>query len=108
MSEAHGGYCGAFALPKTPFVSQPFFGHYSSTGGRGPGGTITGPSGVGGTTTPGTTTPGTTTTPPATSTPTPGANTPFDPNQYETPPQGQPKVQKPPSDNGGGAQAPAH
>jgi penicillin-binding protein 1A len=106
MSQAHGGYCGAFPLPKTPFVSQPFFGRYSSTGGRGPGGTATGPvGGAPGTTTPGTTTPGTAT-PPAT-TPAPG-NAPFDPNQYETPPQGPPKTQTPPSDGGGGAQAPAH
>jgi penicillin-binding protein 1A len=107
MSQAHGGYCGTFPLPKTPFVSQPFFGHYSSTGGRGPGGTITGPSGEPGTTTPGTTTPGTTT-PPATTTPTPSGNTPFDPNQYETPPQGPPDVKTPPANGGGGAQAPAH
>src|SRR4051794_3908064 len=89
ISQAHGGYCGAFPLPKTPFVSQPFFGHYSSTGGRGPGGTISGPVGVpgtAGTTTPGTTgtTPGATTPPVATPAPGNGA---FDPNQYETPPQ---------------------
>jgi penicillin-binding protein 1A len=105
MEQAHGGYCGAFPLPKTPFVSQPFFGHYSTTGGRGPGGTITGPVSPG-TTTPGTTTPGTTTPPAATPAPDTGGT--FDPNQYETPPQGPPKVGKPPTDAGGGAQAPAH
>jgi penicillin-binding protein 1A len=100
MSQAHGKFCGAFPLPKEPFVSQPFFGHYSSTGGRGPGGTVTGPTGATATPTPGTSTP------PAT-TPTPGNGTggAFDPNQYETPPQGPPNVKKPPSRGNG---TPAH
>ena len=29
-----GSFCGSFPLPKEPFVSQPFFGDYSSSGGN--------------------------------------------------------------------------
>jgi penicillin-binding protein 1A len=29
-----GSFCGSFAQPKEPFVSQPFFGEYSSSGGN--------------------------------------------------------------------------
>ena len=29
-----GSFCGSFPLPKEPFVSQPFFGDYASTGGN--------------------------------------------------------------------------
>ncbi len=32
MKKAVGKYCGDFRPPKTPFVSQPFFGHYATTG----------------------------------------------------------------------------
>jgi penicillin-binding protein 1A len=32
MKKAVGKYCGGFPQPKTPFVSQPFFGHYATTG----------------------------------------------------------------------------
>jgi penicillin-binding protein 1A len=32
MRHATNGYCGAFPLPKHAFVSQPFFGTYSTTG----------------------------------------------------------------------------
>jgi penicillin-binding protein 1A len=32
MKTAHGSFCGAFAPPKTPFVSTPFFGTYAKTG----------------------------------------------------------------------------
>jgi penicillin-binding protein 1A len=32
MRSAHGKYCGGFAQPKKPFVSTPFFGKYSKTG----------------------------------------------------------------------------
>jgi penicillin-binding protein 1A len=106
MKQAIGHFCGAFPLPKSPFVSQPFFGHYASTGGRSSssgGGTITGPVGPA-------TTPTTPTTPASPSTPGnggTGANGTFDPNKYETPPQPPPKIKGPPSNGNGGAQAPA-
>jgi penicillin-binding protein 1A len=29
-----GNFCGSFPLPKEPFVSKPFFGDYSSSGGN--------------------------------------------------------------------------
>jgi penicillin-binding protein 1A len=32
MKKAVGKYCGPFKQPTTPFVSQPFFGHYATTG----------------------------------------------------------------------------
>jgi penicillin-binding protein 1A len=32
MKTAHGGYCGDFPAPKTPFASTPFFGTYATTG----------------------------------------------------------------------------
>jgi penicillin-binding protein 1A len=32
MKKAVGKFCGGFPQPKTPFVSQPFFGHYATTG----------------------------------------------------------------------------
>ena len=34
MRAVKGSYCGAFPQPKHPFVSQPFFGDYSSSGGN--------------------------------------------------------------------------
>src|SRR5262245_12100883 len=34
MKKAKGSYCGGFASPKEPFQAQPFFGHYSRTGGK--------------------------------------------------------------------------
>jgi penicillin-binding protein 1A len=108
MKQAIGHFCGAFPLPKQPFVSQPFFGHYSSTGGRSSsgGGTITGP--VGPTTPTSPTTPTTPTTPTAPGNGDTGTHGAFDPNKYETPPQGPPKTKGPPSNGNGGAQAPAH
>ena len=33
MTPAHGDFCEDFAYPEEPFVSSPFFGKYSSTGG---------------------------------------------------------------------------
>jgi penicillin-binding protein 1A len=96
MKMASGGYCGSFPLPKNPFVSSPFFGHYSQEPGS------SSSSSSGSTTTPGTTTPAPTTT----STPTPstggtgtqqGTGGAFNPNAYESPPQGPPAT-----GNGGG------
>jgi penicillin-binding protein 1A len=37
MKHAKGKYCGSFGKPSEPFVAQPFFGHYSRTGGKGTG-----------------------------------------------------------------------
>ena len=95
MEQAVGKFCGPFPKPKEAFSSQPFFGHYATTGLK-----ATGTPQPGTGVTPGATpAPGTTTTPGATATP--GAtSTPqgFDPNQYETPPQGPPST--------GGAAAP--
>ncbi|HEX5780643.1 MAG TPA: hypothetical protein VFX80_01915, partial [Solirubrobacteraceae bacterium] len=34
MKSIIGGFCGSFPLPKEPFVTQPFFGEYSSGGGN--------------------------------------------------------------------------
>jgi penicillin-binding protein 1A len=90
MKSIIGGFCGAFPLPKEPFQSTPFFGEYSTTGG----------SKLGyGTGTDSTTTPTTPTTPaPAAPTPPPETQQPtspsggaqYDPEQYESPPQGPP------------------
>jgi penicillin-binding protein 1A len=116
MKQARGHYCGEFPEPKHPFVSHPFFGRYSTTGGRTPSGSVSGP--VGTTpTTPGITAPTTPTTPTTPTPVTPPATTPdnggttkgtFDPNQYETPPQGPPKTKSQPGTAGGGTQAPSH
>ena len=110
MKQASGKFCGQFAKPKTPFVSQPFMGYYSRQAGKGKD-DKSDPNDPG-----------------ATATPTPGTDdgarhqpdhrhqrrpttkhqgaanggTTFDPNQYETQPQAPPKTQSP----GGGAQAP--
>ncbi len=98
MKQASGKFCGGFPKPKTPFVSQPFMGHYSQLAGKNDK-KKNDPNAP----------PGATPTPGATSTP--GANgkdkqkpggTTFDPNQYETKPQGPPTTQSP----GGGTQAP--
>ncbi len=90
MEKAIGKFCGAFPQPKEPFQSQPFFGHYA-TSGRPKVPTDQTQPGAAATPAPGATTPTAT----ATATPEPG----FDPNKYETPPQGEPDT--------GGATAPA-
>jgi penicillin-binding protein 1A len=115
MKKAHGKYCGDFKPPKEPFISQPFFGHYSRSGGKDtqsdtPGDQTTVP------TTPAPQAPEEPATPddgaddkgtdtgtdPGTD-PGPGTEDPaFDPNQYETPPQATPETQAP----DGAAQAP--
>jgi penicillin-binding protein 1A len=100
MKHAVGKFCGGFAKPTQPFVSQPFFGHYATTGRLKDPGAKAGPSATPGTPATGTgqknksngKTGGNTNT-------TPGTNgaTPYDPNKYETPPQGaQGNGQKPP------------
>jgi penicillin-binding protein 1A len=102
MQQAVGKFCGPFPQPKEPFVSKPFFGHYA-TGGR-PQAPVTGVAPTTGTSTgiapaaPSTTTGAADTPTPAPTAkakPKPG----FDPNSYQTPPQGQQDT--------GGATAPA-
>jgi penicillin-binding protein 1A len=111
MKAASGKFCGSFPKPKTPFSAQPFQGHYAGEAGKG---SKDDHNSQGDSTTPGTTT-GTGGTTDTTTTDTgtdnggdtgkkksdTGGNG-FDPNQYETPPQGPPTTESP----GGGAQAP--
>jgi penicillin-binding protein 1A len=92
MREAKGSYCGAFPLPKEPFVSQPFFGDYSSSGGDKLGYGEESEDDV-----------PTTPDEDATDEPAPTdedntGGTEFDPDQYESPPQADPNTQPPPDD----------
>jgi penicillin-binding protein 1A len=109
MGSVVGNNCHDFKQPTQPFHSQPFFGHYSREGAK--------DENKDGQTTPGATQPG------ANPQPEPdqqnkgdsnkgqgngkknggdNRNGNFDPNQYETPPQGPPQT----ADPGGGTQAP--
>jgi penicillin-binding protein 1A len=107
MKTAKGKFCGEFPKPTTPFVSSPFFGQYSRTGGRTPSTTTNGTSqAYGGA--PGT--PGTGGTSPGTGTGT-GNTTKYPPSAYESPPQVVPGNNGNGKGNGngntsGGAQAP--
>jgi penicillin-binding protein 1A len=111
MMKVKGKFCGDFKPPKTPFQSSPFFGKYSRSGGRG-----TGESDQ--------QSPGTQPIVPAPTTQEPDEDKPgndnggghdngggnngkkpagdFDPDLYESPPQGAPPAEDP----GGGAEAP--
>jgi penicillin-binding protein 1A len=88
MLKAHGSYCGDFPT-YPPFVSQPFFGHYASTGKQSTGGqgtsttpgTTTQPNGNGGATAPGTN---------GTGTNRDGTGNYTNPQVYQSPPQGPP------------------
>jgi penicillin-binding protein 1A len=105
MKVAKGGFCGDFAQPKEPFQPQPFFGKLSATGTKSDNSyDYTNPNGT-------QTTPGATTPADGTGNGKPGkkdkggggngnGNANFDPNMYESPPQG------PPTGNNGGAGAP--
>jgi penicillin-binding protein 1A len=90
MREAKGSFCGSFAPPKEPFQSSPFYGKHSRANPEGSKTDSTGDA------------TGTTPTEPTTPTTTPTAppeqgtgGEGFDPNTYESPPQGSP-------DTGGG------
>jgi penicillin-binding protein 1A len=93
MKSAHGAYCGDFAAPKHPFVSTPFFGHYSQTGVKdnkvSPGQYQT-----------------STTTPPGTGNSKGNNNgngsTQYPSDQYASPPQGSPNAQTPGTQTGNG------
>jgi penicillin-binding protein 1A len=94
MKVAKGGFCGDFEQPTEPFQPQPFFGKYSATGTRSDNNyDYTDPNGT--QTTPGTTTPDT------------GkkdngnGDKAYDPNMYETQPQGSPDA-GPGNGNGNG------
>jgi penicillin-binding protein 1A len=108
MKQAIGKRCGDFTQPTQPFVSQPFFGHYATTGRKSADGTQ---NGTGATTPDGQATPqgqgqgqgdGKAKPNDQKTTGTNGA-APYDPNKYETPPQGAPNTQSP-----GGQKAPGN
>jgi len=91
MKKAVGKYCGPFKQPTTPFVSQPFFGHYATTGKAkkddGKQGDQKDPKNKNGKGDK-----------PGTGDKTQGAangGTTYDPNQYETQPQGPPATKSP-------------
>jgi hypothetical protein len=91
--------CDPWPQPKVPFVSQPFFGRYSSTGAPGGGvDTSTVPQGA----------PAPQTTPQngtgVGTTPSGGQS--YPPDQYASPPQQAPPGQTPPAGQGGGTGAP--
>ena len=93
MKSIIGKFCGSFPLPKEPFVSQPFFGEYSSSGGSKLGNS-------------GDSDDSTTDdyVPPPEPVPeedtgteeAPSGGTEFDPEQYESAPQGEPETEAPP------------
>ena len=91
MNVAKGSYCGDFTQPSTPVVWAPFYGHYATTGAPGP--DVTTPT----TSTPNNGTGGTT----------PGDYKGYDPRLYASPPQGDPKAQKPPSSPSPNGQSPS-
>jgi penicillin-binding protein 1A len=98
MGQAKGSYCGDFPQPKEPFVSQPFFGDYSSSGGNKLGYGDKPEEDDQSSTDEDTTDEQ----PPADDN---TGGTEFDPDQYESPPQGDPNTQAPP-DNGDGTTPP--
>jgi penicillin-binding protein 1A len=105
MSRIKGDFCGDFEPPESPFVSSPFFGKYSKSGGGLMEGddestdstTTPDPSGTGGETEPEAT---------GETEPDEGADG-FDPDQYESEPQQPPETEEPPpAGTDGGATAP--
>jgi penicillin-binding protein 1A len=118
MSQARGSFCGAFPAPKEPFVAQPFYGTFARTGIHGDQGTAsTYPSDSGTTsTTPATPSGIATPAPTPAATPAPGAGGTtggagtgdggFDPDKYESPPQGPPATEPPPDSGGTGGVTP--
>jgi hypothetical protein len=109
MSVAKGKFCGDFPPPKTPFVAQPFFGRYTTSGG-GKGNPTEGADNSATPTTPVSPTDSATpeATPDDTGTTKPergGDDKGFDPEKYEAPPQ-EPPGNGGDNGNGGGTQAP--
>jgi penicillin-binding protein 1A len=101
MSVAKGKFCGDFPPPKTPFVAQPFFGRYTTSGGgkgnptEGADNSAAAPAPIG-STTPEATPDDTGGTEPETGGDDKGGDEGFDPEKYEAPPQ------EPPAKGGGG------
>ena len=103
MGRIKGSFCGDFEPPKTPFVSSPFYGKYSKSGGSLTGGPE--PTYTPAPTTPAPSTDGTT--PDSTGEQQPESDDQgFDPTQYESPPQAPPDIQAPDPGVGGGAVPP--
>jgi penicillin-binding protein 1A len=103
MKQAVGKYCGDFPKPKHSFVSQQFFGHYATTGGKGADGGAdatgtTSPQGVqgGDQQNNGTGGQGNTGDPGGQKTPATNGGTTYDPGKYESPPHGTPGAGNPP------------
>jgi penicillin-binding protein 1A len=86
-----GSFCGSFPLPKEPFVSQPFFGEYASTGGNKLGFSDDSDDEAEPTEPAPEETPENTGDDNA-----PSGGTEFDPEQYESEPQGPPETEAPP------------
>jgi penicillin-binding protein 1A len=106
MGRIKGNFCGDFAPPEHPFISSPFYGKYSKSGGSlMEGDDSTDPTTpIDPTTTDDT---GGATGPDSTGEATPDqGNGGFDPDQYESTPQPPPDTQAPETGNGGGAEAP--
>jgi penicillin-binding protein 1A len=101
MSKATRGRCPSFPPPQEPFVATPFFGEYASTGGSKIGGTEEGDTLDDGTYVP---PPIEEETAPEPETEEePDEDTGFDPEQYESEPQGPPDTVPPGNGNGNGA-----
>lgn len=100
MREIKGSFCGDFPEPKEPFVAQPFFGKYSTTGVQGNNPSYdndsdTPPAYV----------------PPSTPSAPDGEDTGdggYDPDLYESPPQQEPVTPTPSPPSGGGTAAPGN
>jgi penicillin-binding protein 1A len=116
MMKVKGKFCGDFAAPKTPFHASPFFGKYSRSGGRGTGESDDQQTQQFYAPQPTVPTPGTTK--PEDDGKGDNGNgqgnggdngkqdKPFDPDLYESPPQGAPPAGQQPADPNGGATAP--
>jgi penicillin-binding protein 1A len=92
MKSIIGNFCGSFPPPKEPFVSQPFFGEYSSSGGNRLG--LSGDSDD--SSTEEVAPPAAAPEPEDTTEEPPTGGTEFDPEQYESAPQGEPETEAPP------------
>jgi penicillin-binding protein 1A len=94
MSTAKGDFCGDFPLPKEPFVAQPFYGKYATTGAPS---STTDTSTYGSTPTYDSGTSTDTVTPDATTDTGTEDDTTYDPDLYEEPPQPAPETVAPES-----------
>jgi penicillin-binding protein 1A len=88
MKSIIGGFCGSFAQPKEPFVTQPFFGDYASNGGDRLGFSDDDDEAA-----PTEPAPEVEPEAPSTDDDAPSGGTEFDPEQYESAPQGPPDTE---------------